>query len=572
MVTNQEIADILYQIANILEMQDVAFKPQAYRRAAQTIETYSHTMAELAKEGKLEELPGVGKGIAEHIQEILDHSGISPYLARLKKSLPIKVDELFSVEGMGPKRVMLLYKKLKITDLKALESACRNNKIAMLPGFGKQSQDKILLGITFAKHAGDRMILAQALSLADEIIAELKHTPGVSAITFAGSLRRKKETVGDIDLLVTTKKPKEIMEAFLHNPRVKRVIAKGPTKSAVTFSAGVNCDLRVLPPNQWGSALMYFTGSKNHNIALRKIAISKGWKLSEYGLFKGQRTLASNTEEEIYAKLGLPYIEPEIREDEGEIQAALSKKLPTLIERQDLAGDLHVHSNWSDGNASIIDMAKAAQRAGLHYFCLTDHTGILKIAGGLSPAQFERQAQEIQKIQKQLKGITILQGCELNIKHDGSPDLPASTLKKLDIVVASIHHGLSQPKAKATARTIKAIENPHIDIIGHPTGRLISRREGYELDFDAVFEACTRHDKALEIDSIPERMDLTASTVRAAIKRGVAISISSDSHATDNFRFLDFGIFNARRGWCEKKDVINTWPIEKLIEWAKKHG
>lgn len=572
MVTNQEIAEILYQIANILEMKNIAFKPQAYRRAAQSIETYSASMDDLSKEGKLQEVPGVGKGISEHIQEILENHGKSPYLDQLKKSIPVNIDELFRVEGLGPKRVMMLYQKLKITNLKTLESACKDNKIAILPGFGKQSQDKILLGITFAKHAGDRMLLSHALAQADSLIHELKKNSGISKIAYAGSLRRKKETVGDIDILVTTKNPKEIMEGFLKNSQIKRVIATGPTKSTVVFSSGIRCDLRVLQPDQWGSALLYFTGSKNHNIALRKIAIYKGLKLSEYGLFKGKKILAGKTESEIYSKLGLPYIEPEIREDEGEIQQALSKKLPMLISRTDLQGDLHVHSNWSDGSAPISEMARAAQQAGLSYFCLTDHTGVLKIAGGLSPAQFEKQAEEIKKIQKQFKDITILHGCELNIRQDGTPDLPSSTLKKLDIVVASIHHGLSQPRAKATQRTIAAIENPHIDIIGHPTGRLISRREGYELDFDAVFEACKKHDKALEVDSIPERTDLTATTIRSAVENEVKISISSDSHAPDHFRFLEYGIFNARRGWCQKKDVINTWPMEKLREWAKKHG
>lgn len=572
MVTNQDIAKILYNIANILEMKEEPFKPRAYRKAAQTIESYSHSICEVAKEGNLEELPGVGKGIAEHIQEIIAHKGASPYLDRLKKSIPVNIDELFSVEGMGPKRVMFLYQKLKIVDLKSLELACRDNKIAMLPGFGKTIQDKILSGISFARHATDRMILAEAILIAEDLIAKLKQDTEVSQITYAGSLRRKKETIGDIDILVTTPHPKEVMEAFIKNPEIKRIILQGPTKTTVQLSNRIQCDLRVLSPNQWGSALLYFTGSKNHNIALRKIAIAKGWKLSEYGLFNRDQLLASKTEKEIYTKLGLPYIEPEIREDEGEIQAAQTRRLPTLIERKDLQGDLHLHSTWSDGSASIKDMAEAAKHAGLTYFCLTDHTGILKIAGGLNPAQFEKQAQEIKLVQTQMKGFQILQGCELNILQDGTPDLPASTLKKLDIVVASIHHGLSQPKAKATSRILKAISNPHIDIIGHPTGRLISKREGYELDFDAVFEACKTYDKALEIDSIPERTDLTATTVRAAISSGVKISISSDSHATEHFRFLEYGIYNARRGWCQKKDVINTWPVQKLLAWAERHS
>jgi DNA polymerase IV (family X) len=569
--TNKEIANILYQIADILEMQDIPFKPNAYRRAAQTIEGYSQDIEEVYHSGKLKELPGIGEHIAEHIKEIIEHNGRSLHLEKLKKELPIKADELFAVEGLGPKRAMILYKKLKVTDLKSLETAALAGKISGLSGFGETTQAKILSGISFAKHAGDRKLLPEMMNLSEKVISHIKKIPGIEKITAAGSLRRRKCTVGDIDILVTTKKPAQTMNAFVTSPEVLRVVSSGTTRSTVISHGGTQCDLRVLNPTEWGSALNYFTGSKNHNIALRKIAISKKMKLSEYGLFSGKKLIARKTEEEIYNKLGLQYIEPELREDNGEIEAAQTGKLPHLIQHQDLLGDLHVHSSWSDGTATIIEMAQAARNNGLRYMALTDHTGILKIAGGLSPKQFEKQAKEVSSVRKKMNGFDILHGCESNIQEDGTPDLPDATLKKFDIVIASIHSGLNNNKKKATQRLIAALENPHIDIIGHPTGRIIGRRAGYEIDIDAVIKACKANDKALEIDSIPERTDLDASMVREVIKKGVRVTISSDSHATDNFKFLEYGVYNARRGWCEKKDVINTMSSKKVIEWAQRH-
>lgn len=571
MPTNQEIADVLYQIADLMEMQEVAFKPQAYRRAAQTIESWSAEIEDVARQGKLEELPGVGKGIAEHIREMINHNGRSLYLEKLKKSLPIKADELFSVEGLGPKRAMMLYKRLKVTDLASLEKAARAGKIAKIERFGEATQEKILSGIEFARKARGRMLLSQALPIAERIIATLKKAGPVSNIAYAGSLRRKSSTIGDIDILVTTKKPKELMSAFVKMKEAARVVASGPTKSTIEIRNGPHADLRVLDPAQWGSALQYFTGSKNHNIALRRIAIAKGYKLSEYGLFKGTKNVACKTEHEIYRKLGMEYIEPELREDNGEIKAAQEGKLPKLVELYDLRGDLHTHSAWSDGTASILEMAQAAASHGLDYIALTDHTEKLKIANGLTAKRFEKQADELRGLSKKLGGFQILHGCELNIMEDGTPDVPDSTLKNFDIVVASIHHGLGNDRSKATRRLVTAISNPHIDIIGHPTGRLIGRRAGYEINLDAVIDACKEHNKALEINSQPERLDLDFGMVRECVKRGVRVSISSDSHATDSFHFLEFGVCNARRGWCEKKDVINTMGAEKVREWVRKH-
>ena len=571
MTSNQEIADVLYQIADLMEMQEVAFKPQAYRRAAQTIESWSEEVEEVAKRGELEELPGIGKGIAEHINEIILNNGRSPYLEKLKKSLPIKADELFAVEGLGPKRAMMLYNKLKVTDLASLEKAARTGKIARLEHFGETTQEKILAGIEFARRSKGRMLLSQALPIAERIIATLKKAGPVSNIAYAGSLRRKSTTIGDIDILVTTKKPKELMAAFVDMKEAARTVVTGPTKSTIEIRNGPHADLRVLDPSQWGSALQYFTGSKNHNIALRRIAIAKGYKLSEYGLFKGSKNVASKTEEEIYRKLGMDYIEPELREDTGEIKAAQDRKLPKLIGRSDLRGDLHTHSTWSDGTASIIEMAQAAKSYGLDYIALTDHTEKLKIANGLTPQRFEKQAAELRGLSKKLGGFQILHGCELNIMEDGTPDVPEATLKRFDIVVASIHMGLTNDRARATKRLVNAISNPHIDVIGHPTGRLIGKRPGYEIDLDAVIDACKEHDKALEIDSQPERIDLDFGMVRECVKRGVRLSISSDSHTTDSFHFLELGVSNARRGWCEKKDVLNTTSAEKVKEWARKH-
>ena len=442
-----------------------------------------------------------------------------------------------------------------MTDLTSLEKAARAGKIAILEHFGEAMQEKILSGIQFARKARGRMLLSQALPIAERIIATIKKAGPVSNIAYAGSLRRKSSTIGDIDILVTTKNPKKLMSAFTGMKEAARTIASGPTKSTIELRNGPHADLRVLEPAQWGSALQYFTGSKNHNIALRRIAISKGYKLSEYGLFKGNKNAACKTEEEIYKKLGMEYIEPELREDNGEIKAAQEGRLPKLIELSDLRGDLHTHSTWSDGTASILEMAQAAASHGLEYIALTDHTEKLKIANGLTPKRFEKQAEELRGLSKRLGGFQILHGCELNIMEDGTPDMPDSTLKKFNIVVASIHLGLGNDRAKATRRLVTAISNPHIDIIGHPTGRLIGKRPGYEIELDAVIDACKEHGKALEIDSQPDRLDLDFSMVRECVKRGVRVSISSDSHATDSFRFLEFGACNARRGWCEKKTL-----------------
>ncbi|MBI4449315.1 DNA polymerase/3'-5' exonuclease PolX [Candidatus Woesearchaeota archaeon] len=570
---NTEVAKILYEIADILELQNVEFKPRAYRKAAQNIESLGQDIEEIDRKGKLLDIPGVGKSIAEKIHEYLS-TGKVKELAHLRKETPIKVEELFSIEGLGPKRVKQLYESLKIKNVSELEKAARSGKIRKLKGFGEREEFNIIRAIEFSRSHQGRMLLGVAEPIAQGIVADLKKRfLDIISIIPAGSLRRGKETVGDVDILVTATKSKPIMDYFTTMPDVKTVLATGPKKSTILLTNGLQADLRIIEPQSWGAALMYFTGSKNHNIALRKLAISKKWKLSEYGLFDAKgKSLAGKTEEGVYRKLGIRYIEPELREDAGEIELAQSENLPDLVTIKDIIGDFHCHSTWSDGTASIGEMAKAAMDAGRKYIVMTDHTGVLKIAGGLEPKDFEKQWKEIDTLNRQSskKGFTIFKGCEVNIMEDGKPDLPDATLKKMDVVVGSIHHGFKNPSTTMTRRIRMAMENPHIDIIGHLSGRIINKREPYAYDFDELLDVAKSTETVLEINSFPDRLDLKDSDVREAIKRGVTLSIDTDSHAVEHFLNIRYGLSTARRGWVTRNDIINWMSAEKVKDYFSK--
>lgn len=565
---NQEVANMLYEIGDLLEIKgEMVFKVRAYRRAAQAIESLSRDIEDIYKEGKLDEVPGVGKGIAEKIAEFLE-KGKLKYLEDLKRGLPPGFEEMLAIEGIGPKKVKLFYEKLKIRSVKELEKAAKEGRLRKIPTLGEKTEQNILQAIGAAKKRGGRMLLGYALLLADEIINEMKKSKDVDRISVAGSLRRMKETIGDIDILATSGRPNSVINYFTRMKGVSRVIATGPTKASINLQNGMQVDLRVLPDREYGAALMYFTGSKEHNIELRKIAIAKGMKLSEYGLFRG-KFIAGHTEEEVYKKLGLSYIEPEMRENRGEVELAKKGSLPKPIDYKDIRGDLQMHTKWSDGANTIEEMTRAALQFGYEYICITDHIGHLAVAHALDKKRLEQQRKEIDKINKKISGIEILQGGEVDIRADGKIDMDNAVLKELDIVLASLHSALKAGAERNTARIIAAMENPHVDIIAHPSGRLLDRREGSELDMEKIIKKAKETNTILEIDAQPERLDLSDVNVKAAVEAGCSLSIDTDAHSVDQLRHMRIGIATARRGWATKSDVINTRSLDKMMKCLK---
>ena len=568
---NIEVAELLNEIADYLEFANEPFKIRAYRKAALVVESLSEDVEQVWKENRLMDLPSIGEGIAKKIDEFLK-TGKSKYLDDLKKKTPVDMEGLGKIEGIGPKTIMKLYRHLKVKTVADLEETAKQGKIQKIEGLGPTVEKNILKSIEFARKSSQRVPLGFALSSAEEIVMILKTLKEVQRVGIAGSTRRMKETIGDIDILATSANPEKVADFFTKMPNVADVLAKGPTKSSVRLKEGIQVDLRVLDDKIFGAALLYFTGNKEHNIILRKIAIEKGLKLSEYGLFdkKTGRLVAGKAEEDVYKKLGMCYIEPEIREDDGEIEAAKQNKLPKLIGYNDIKGDLQMHTKWSDGSNTIEEMALAAKKLGHEYICITDHTGKLAIANALDEKRLIQQKKEIDKINKKLSGITILQGVEVNITDNGTLDMPDKILKNLDIVVASIHSGFKNPKEKITRRMLKAMQNENVGIIAHPTGRLITKRQSYEIDLHAVFDAAKKTNTVMEINSYPERMDLKDAHVRAAVKAGVKLVISTDAHNSDQLHFIKLGIGTARRGWATKKDIINTRSLKDMMRMLKK--
>ena len=567
---NLEVAELLRNIAELLEIQEEnSFKIRAYEKAALVIENLSEDIGKVWKEGRLEELPGIGEALAEKISEFLEKGRLA-YYEKLKKEVPIDMENLGKIPGLGPKTLKKLYRALKIRDVPSLEKAARAGNIRNLPGLGAKAEENILKSLAFSKSA-TRIPLGFALPHAEEIVARLRPLKDVKRIDIAGSLRRRKDTIGDIDLLVASKNPAAAIGAFASLPLVEQVLAKGDTKSSVRLKGGIQVDMRVIDEKSYGAALLYFTGSKQHNIELRKAAISKGCKLSEYGLFSNRTNalIAGKTEQDLYESLGLPYIEPELRENEGEIEAARQHKLPRLIMERDVRGDLQMHSTWSDGSNTIGEMARAAQEMGHEYICITDHGGNLPIANALKGAQTKDYLKDIEKANNNIRGITVLKGMEANITKDGTIDVPNRILKQMDIVLGSIHSGFKNPKEEMTKRITKAMENEHVDIIAHPTGRLINQRPAYDTDFYALLDTAKSTGTVLEINASPERLDLDASHVRAAVQRGVKLSIGTDAHTAESLKSIRLGVFTARRGWAEKKDVINALPVKGMLAQLK---
>ena len=587
---------ILREIGIYLEMQDVPFKPRAYEKAGEAILGLGKDVRQIYKEGglkALEEIPGVGVSIAGTIEEMIK-TGRVKYYEQLKKKMPVKLEELQSIEGLGPKTIKALYQKLKIKNLSGLEKAAKAGEVRKLEGFGAKSEENILKGIEFLKKSGNRFVLGFIMPQIREIEARLKKLPQVKKINIAGSVRRRKETIGDADFLITIDESQpasvkttagKIMDFFVGMPEVARVFAHGKTKSAIKLKNGLDMDLRVVSEESYGSALNYFTGSKDHNVELRRMAMAKGYKLNEYGLFevkklkvpgragKSEKLIVGKTEEEIYEKLGLKYIEPEMREMQGEIEAAQNNKLPKLINYKNLMGDLHVHSNWTDGVNSIEEMAMAAMKSGLEYIAITDHTKRLAMTNGLDEKRIQKQWLEIDEVNRKLKvkglKFKVLKGVECDILKDGSMDLPDKILAKCDVVGASVHSLFNLSRKDQTERIKRAMSNPNVDIIFHPTGRILNKRAPYEIDIEELIKHAKKTKTVMEINAYPDRADLNDENIKKCVDAGVKLAVDSDAHSMIHFQFLEYGIAQARRGWAERKNIINVWPLEKMLKMLK---
>ncbi len=572
-MVNQQVAQKFYKTADLLEiLGENPFRVRAYRNAARTIESLGRDLSEMVAQGEdLTKLPGIGKDLAEKIKEIIATGSFSK-LRELEEKVPPGLVELLKVEGLGPKRIKTLYDTLGITSLEELREAAARGEISKLPGFGKKLEQTILKGVVLAKKEGRRFRWAYAEAFAVELVRFLKKARGLREIEVAGSYRRKKETVGDLDILVTAREPAQIIEHFVTFPDVKTVISKGQTRSTVILSSDIQVDLRAVEEESYGSALHYFTGSKAHNIAIRSIALKAGLKINEYGVFKGEKRIAGRSEDEIFSAVGLPFIEPELRENRGEIEAAMEGRLPRLITLEDIKGDLHCHTKWSDGKHTISEMAEAARRLGYSYIAITDHSRRLAMIKGLNEEKLIEQAAEIEEVRARFPDIHILHGIEVDILEDGSLDLSDQALSRLDIVVAAIHSKFKLSKEKQTERLLRAIVNPRVNIIAHPTGRLIGEREGYDLDMERVMEHAKARGCILELNAQPSRLDLNDVNLKLAKEMGIKVSIATDSHNTDNLLFMRFGINQARRGWLERQDVVNCLPVERLKKLLKSQG
>jgi DNA polymerase (family 10) len=566
-VQNAEIVAMFDQTADLLEIKgENQFRVRAYHRAARTIEGLPQSVRNLlSAEKDLTELPGIGKDLAGKIADIVK-TGHFKLLEQLKKILPGQLGDMAALPGLGPKRVKLLYDKLKVRTLDDLRRAIKTGRVHELRGFGPTIEKK-LAGALEKPMAIKRFKLAVAEAEAEALVGFLRDG---GRVVVAGSYRRRRDTVGDLDILVTTKQGPAVGAKLTRYENVAEVLAHGPTRTTVVLRSGLQVDVRAVPEQSYGAALLYFTGSKAHNIALRSLANERDWKLNEYGLFSGKRRIAGATEEEVYKKLGLTYIPPELREDRGEIALAKANKLPHLVTVADMRGDLHVHSDWTDGTTSIEAMAAAAQARGYAYMALTDHSRRVAMAHGLDPARVSRQVRDIDKLNEKFKGFTILKGIEVDILNDGRLDLPDSILSRLDVVVASVHSFFDLAREAQTDRVVRAMENRHVSILGHPTGRLIGAREPYDIDMDRVISAAHDLGCYLEINAEPDRLDLNDIHAHAAKSKGVKVAVSTDAHSVNGFQYMRFGIDQARRGWLTADDVINTRSLAELRKLLKR--
>jgi DNA polymerase (family 10) len=573
-MTNQELADVFALVGDLLEIKgEIVYKTLAYRKAAESLSGLGRDVNDIWKEGgqkALMEIPGVGKAIAEKIDELLQ-TGKLEYLEKVKKEVPAELAALLQIPDLGPKKVGMFYRELGILTIDQLKEAAQQQKLRDLPGMGEKSEAKILAGIEALSRRSGRLPLGTVLPFAEELRASVRKMPGVKAAELAGSLRRMRHTVGDIDLLVAARNPETVIAAFAAAPNVARVTGQGTVKAGVEFHNGMRAQIWVHQPERFGTALQYATGSKEHNVRLREMALDKDLSLSDQSFLRKDGTeLLCATEAEVYHELGMPWIPPEIREDSGEIQAALNGVLPKLIEVKNIRADLHCHSTWSDGQTSIAELAKAAKNRGYKTLAISDHSPSIGLVNGLSIERLREQRKEIEKLRKKLgDSLLILHGVEVEIKADGKLDYPDDVLEWLDIVIASLHVSIRQPRAQVTERVIAAMRNPHVDIIGHPSNRMLPDREGADLDWDAVLKAAAETGTALEINANPRRLDLDDVQARRAIDMGIKLSINTDAHHPDHMDFIAFGVATARRGWVTAPDVINAWTPKQIKAWLK---
>ncbi len=574
---NKNISDIFEEISDILSVSDKPtsrFEVRAYKRAALTIGTLQEDVSDIYRRGginALMELPGIGKGLATEIEEYIKTGKISKY-EELKKEYPIDFNDLLNIEGIGPKTAILLYKKLNITNLESLKKALEGHKIKDLPGFGVKSEQVIADGIRMHESNKGRILLSDGLNEAEKIISILSKSGKVEKVVISGSTRRMRETLGDLDILAISNYPEDVMNIFSNMEDVNGIVVKGPTKTTVSLNIETTCDLRVIEPHSFGAALQYFTGSKDHNIKVRKIAIEKGYKLNEYGLFdKSGKIISESDEKEIYNKLGMQYIPPEMREDRGEIELALKNQIPNLVDISDIKGDLHTHTKETDGINTIEEMAAYAIKKSYQYIATTNHTKSLKVAHGLTDEQFENYFNKVDILNDKLKGkLKILKGAEVDILKDGTLDLKDSTLDTMDCVVGAVHTNTNMDENAMTSRVLKAINTGYINILAHPTGRLINERDPYQIDLIKIAEACNNTKTALEINASPSRLDLNDTNILSTSKLNPLYSVDTDAHSTINMDFMKYGIGTARRGWLTKESVIDTFDLNKLLKFLKK--
>jgi DNA polymerase (family 10) len=569
MSKNTEIAQIFEQMAGMLSILDEnPFKIRAYKKAALNILELDEDIEDRVERDDVTDIPGVGKDLASKVREYVETGDMKEF-KKLQEKVPLEMTELLGILGLGPKTLALLYRELNVRSLEDLEKVLNGEEVLKFKGLGQKKVDEIKKGIPLLKQKRERTHLGVALPLAEEIKKQVESIKGTEGTIIAGSLRRMRETIKDIDILTISDNTEKTVKEFTKMPFVKEVLASGSTKGSVISKDGMQVDLRVVGPDSYGGALQYFSGSQAHNVKLRGIAQKNGLRINEYGIFRNEEKIAGKTEKEMYGALDLPLIPPELREDRGEIEAAMKGELPDLIELSDIKGDLHMHTTWSDGKASIEDMAKSAMKLGYEYIAITDHSPSSTIANGLSTERLQEKKKELNSVNKKIKGINILMGSEVDIKTDGSLDYRDSVLKELDVVIASVHSGFKMDGETITKRIVKALENPYVHVLGHPTGRLINEREPYDVDIDRLIETALKHDKALEVNGSYQRLDLKDLHVKKAVEAGVKIIISTDAHRPEGLLQMRYGVGTARRGWVQKKDVLNALEFSELIEWLK---
>ena len=570
MSLNAKVAEQLYQIGEILTIKGDRFRSRAYNMAAQRVTSLTEDVGSIADRGELDQIPGVGKSIAMTIEEIIE-TGQSVILEELRNSLPKGVLQLIEVEGIGPKIAMRLNEELGVTNLEELEQAAKAQKIRVLKGFGAKKEENILKAITEYRSRSTRFLLGEVLPIIQGILNYMGDSPDVRLVEVAGSARRRKETVGDLDVLVSSLTPEAVTERFCSMPPIIRILGRGPTKSTVVLQNMLQVDLRVIPPESYGAALQYFTGSKEHNVKLRTIGVKAGYKLNEYGLYRrdNDELVEAEDEAKIYQALGMRWMPPELRENTGEIEAAMEGKLPNLVTLDQIRGDLHVHTNYSHAIDPLEDMVRKAIDMKLDYLAITDHSQSLAIARGLKEDKLMEQIKEVKRLDEEYSEIRLLTGTECDIKSDGSMDYSDEVLEQLDWVVASIHIGMQRDEETITSRIIDAIHNPYTRVIGHPTGRLIQKRNPYEVNLDKIFEAAAEQKVFMEINCSPSRLDLRDVDARRAKEAGVKLTLGSDAHSVAQMEFLPLGVSVARRGWLEPEDVVNTWGLEKVLGFRR---